>query len=303
MILRRTAMVFLLSMALALTGACGGSAATNDPEIRLYYYGSNAASSGGTSVGSTKQDAETVHGIYSAISSDGINFTEESGVRFEKAGIADPDVFPVTYDNYVMFTSIGRRLVKATSMIDAGTFVEDTEFDWDSGSVCSSYLVASHHTTFYCDGGDIRYAFYNASTGGLEPAGVALENPFDSGTICDPTVVRIDSGDYVMYYGYAPEGSTGPLQHSIYYALSANGLTYIDAGIMIKDQASAPGAIFLNGKIYLYYVDGAADTTAVGISEDNGYSFTFQSIAITGRTADSVQDPNPAYNYPPYTYE
>lgn len=52
-----------------------------DGRYRLYYYGCRE-----------NPDAEGKHSIYSAISKDGIRFTEEKAV-FEREGLVDPDVF------------------------------------------------------------------------------------------------------------------------------------------------------------------------------------------------------------------
>jgi hypothetical protein len=161
------------------------------------------------------------------------------------------------------------------------------------GSVCSTVMIGENLTTFYCGNGAIDYAFYNTSTGMLDPVGRALANPFSDGIICDPTVIQLEDGTYIMYYKYSPPDATGPMQHSIYYATSADGLTYTDSGVLIKDQASVPGAVIIDGKIYLYYVDGPTDTTAVGISQGDVATFDFQSVVITGQTAAKAWDPNP----------
>jgi len=284
-----------LSIALSVfIWGCGGSSTPPaQPIIRLFYYGSETAPPSDKAALSGKQDMEPAHKIYSAVSSDGVNFTEEEGVRFEREAITDPDVFPVSTSEWIMFTSHGAEIIKATSSSVIGTYVEDISFSWDLGSVCSTVPIGDKLTTFYCGNAGIDYAFYNTSTGQLEAVGRALENPFGDGMICDPTVIQLEDGTYVMYYKYAPPGSTGPLQHSIYYATSADGLTYTDSGILIKEQASVPGAVMVDGRIYLYYVDGSVDTTAVGISQGGVAAFEFQPVTITGQTAAKAWDPNP----------
>lgn len=286
-ILSRMCIAIAIAISLFLS-ACGGSSTPEaQPIIRLFYFGSENVPT------PDKQDAEPAHKIYSATSSDGINFTEEEGVRFEKEFITDPDVFMVSTSEWIMFTSLGSQIIKAISEMVNGTYVEEVNFGWDMGSVCSTVPIGEHFVTFYCGGGNIDYAFYNTSTGYLEPVGTALINPFADGIICDPTVIRLEGGTYVMYYKYSPPDATGPLQHSIYYATSADGLTYTDSGVMIKDQASVPGAVIVDGTIYLYYVDGPTDTTAVGISQGDVATFDFQPVTITGQTAAKAWDPNP----------
>jgi len=65
-------------------------APVGDEVIRLYYYGPSK-------LGVNPEEIPGAHNIYSASSSDGINFKEDQGVRFSYdsgilSGITDPDV-------------------------------------------------------------------------------------------------------------------------------------------------------------------------------------------------------------------
>jgi hypothetical protein len=280
--------VLAATASLFMTACSGESSPTphDEPIIRLFYYGPEF---GG---GDKQGEVAPLHKIYSATSSDGISFTEEEGVRFEKENITDPDVFAVP-GQYVMFTSIGSQIAKATSETAAGTYAEDTSFNWNNGAVCSTSFIGDKFVTFYCSGNNINYAFYNTDTGELEQVGTALTNPFADGMICDPTVIRALDGTYIMYYKYAPSEAMGPMQHKIYYATSPDGFVFTDSGVLVKDEASVPGAIMIGGKIYLYYVDGPTDSIAVGISEDGGATFAFQAVTIEGQSAAKAWDPDP----------
>jgi hypothetical protein len=69
--------------------------------------------------------------IRSATSTDGINFTEDPGVRFshpEISGITDPDVVRLNDGSWLMFGSLGTALLKATSPISDGAFTLDESF-------------------------------------------------------------------------------------------------------------------------------------------------------------------------------
>lgn len=143
--------------------------------------------------------------IHSAISSDGINFTEEPGIRFIKNNITDPDVFMLNDSLWVMFVSKGTTLVRATSA-DGLTFTEDPTFNWNNGGVCSTFLFPGGiFRTYYCGQGGIKSA---ASTDGYNltvESGIRIQ-PGTNEFICDPTMVHLDS-IYIMYYKSAPLSS------------------------------------------------------------------------------------------------
>lgn len=142
--------------------------------------------------------------IHSAVSMDGFNFTEESGIRFTKDGITDPDVFMVNDSLWVMFVSMGTTLVRAISA-DGLTFTEDTTFNWNNGGVCSTFLFSGGiFRTYYCGQGGIKSA---TSTDGynltFEP-GVRIQAGANE-SICDPTLVhQMTDSTYIMYYKTAP---------------------------------------------------------------------------------------------------
>jgi hypothetical protein len=160
-----------------------------DGRIRLYYI---------------DLDPQPPKDVHSAISSDGINFTEEAGIRFTKNNITDPDVFMLTDSSWVMFVSKGTTLVRATSS-DGLTFTEDPTFIWNNGAVCSTFLFPGGiFRTYYCGGG-IKSATstdgYNLSV----ESGIRIQ-PGANESVCDPTMVHLGS-TYIMYYKSAPTTS------------------------------------------------------------------------------------------------
>lgn len=158
-----------------------------DGRIRLYYI---------------DLDPQPPKDVHSAISSDGINFTEEAGLRFTKNNITDPDVFMLNDSLWVMFVSKGTTIVRATSP-DGLTFTEDPTFIWNNGAVCSTFLFPGGiFRTYYCGMGGINSA---SNTDGYNLAidtGVRL-TPGANEFICDPTLVYLNSV-YIMYYKSAP---------------------------------------------------------------------------------------------------
>jgi hypothetical protein len=89
------------------------------------------------------------------------------------------------------------------------------------------------------------------------------------------------------------EPTSGPYLHKIYSATSADGIHWTVNNTLLVNHASVPGAVYYNGKIYLYFVNGAgAERLSVAISTDQGKSFTVHDVAITGSNSPRPVDPS-----------
>jgi len=241
--------------------------------------------------------------IRSATSTDGIHFTEDPGVRFshpEVSDITDPDVVRLNDGSWLMFTSLGTALLKATSPISEEVFTFDELFNWTQGGVPGSYNFNGTVRTFVCHESGISVGTYDTGNGTLIYDGVALNAPPDGGMICDPSVIEVD-GQYLMFYKYEPPEGTFA-EHEIYVATSSDGTTWTQhSQNRFIGMGSVPAAIYYNGIIYVYFCDyyfcGSASTPAPGdlglfISRDQGATFTFSAITIQGKT-DRPVDPAP----------
>lgn len=79
----------------------------------------------------------------------------------------------------------------------------------------------------------------------------------------------------------------GPFERTLKTAISSDGLSYVSNDLWISDQANVPDALMKeNGDVYLYYtgwmVGDLLNTTAVAISQDNGNSWIFKYLELTG---------------------
>jgi hypothetical protein len=174
--------------------------------IRLFYYGPS----------STTGDPAVLlgsHNIYSATSSDGINFKEETGVRFSfesitPLGITDPDVVRLNDGSWLMFLSMGSNLLKAISPVSSGTFTLDPSFVWNRGGVPGSFNFGGTIRTFVCTQNGIQMTAYDQNSGSLNDIGIALGGP-TSGMIADPSVIQVGN-KYLMIYKYATSASAPP---------------------------------------------------------------------------------------------
>lgn len=261
--------------------------------IRLYYYGCMVTGGDPASVSGP-------HNIYSATSSDGINFTEDPGVRFSYDsgagfGITDPDVVQMNDVSWLMFISMGTSIIKATSPDSLGTFTRDSAFQWNQGGVPGSYNFDGTIRTFVNHGRDIGAAVYETASGSLQYGGIAISAPA-VGSVESPSVIKI-ADTYYMFYHYRPNDGAMPSTHKIYMAASLDGITWSqhDVNRYICD-GSVPGAVYYNGAIYVYHcgllmVPGERVDLGVAVSLDNGVTFTEYRILIKNKVMTGVVDP------------
>jgi len=111
--------------------------------------------------------------------------------------------------------------------------------------------------------------------------------------VSDPTLVRLKDGKVRMYYkGATGGGGPGQAVHSVFSAISTDGLSFEKEGIRVDSRqtpdggwASVPEAILLpDGRVRIYYVSDGADVghgVVSAISED-GLSFTREGPVLQG---------------------
>jgi hypothetical protein len=85
-----------------------------------------------------------------------------------------------------------------------------------------------------------------------------------------------------------------PYYHRIYSATSVDGLSWTASSTVVFDHASVPGAVYFNGKVYLYFVNAACgEKLSVAISDNYGSTFAVYDVAISGSHSPRPVDPNP----------
>jgi len=109
----------------------------------------------------------------------------------------------------------------------------------------------------------------------------------------DPTLVVLKDGRARMYYkGATGPGGPGQSVHSVFSAVSTDGLRFEKEGIRIDSQqtpdrgwASVPEALVLpDGRVRLYYVSDGLDVKhgIVSAISDDGLNFTREETRLTG---------------------
>lgn len=117
--------------------------------------------------------------------------------------------------------------------------------------------------------------------------------------VSDPAPVKLQDGRVRIYYkGANGGGGPGQAVHSIFSAISADGLNFEKEGIRIDSQktadggwASVPEAIILpDGKVRIYYVSNGADVGhgIVSAISDDGLNFTREGPVLPGYVDPAV---------------
>jgi hypothetical protein len=143
--------------------------------------------------------------IISAISSDGITFQQESGVRYQEDTITDPDAINMG-NVWRMFVSKGPVTVSTVSS-DGLTFARENELPL-SGSVTCTVRVDGGYRIYYHSSvpgkGLCIYSAFSQDGSTWVDEGLRLEpgaaGALDQGGVGDPAVVRMPDGSYRMYY-------------------------------------------------------------------------------------------------------
>lgn len=167
----------------------------DDGTLRLYFFGSEITQ------GDPAQ-ASGPHKVYSATSTDGIDFTVESGVRFESNQLTDPDV--VYYNGtWYMYYSAGSTTKLATSS-DGLTFTSKAMTGGSVGGVPGAVSTGSSVLLFGCSQG-ISEA---SSTNGVNFNIIKQDIIKTSSIICDPSPIKLTDGTYAMAYKIETGGQT-----------------------------------------------------------------------------------------------
>lgn len=141
------------------------------------------------------------HKILSAFSTDGINWVQEEGIRYEDYGVTDPFVIKMgnVWKMYLFMPEKG-KLISAHST-DGLTFIKD---NWTFTGASPSVLELSdgRYRLFSCDEGMIVSAISNDGTNWSSEGTVI---PVLSGYfLCDPSPTLLEDGTYLMTYKRQP---------------------------------------------------------------------------------------------------
>ena len=158
----------------------------SDGRIRLYYFDINEQR--------ISPNQEATNKIYSAISTDGIHFVQDDGIRFERKGIFDPDAVEVngTWRLYVGDIE-GNEVISAVSSDGLSFTEEGTAF---SGGAVPDVFFKDGTYYLYTAGIDISTS-QNGANFSKTPYSFRSQQ---SMVTADPSVIQMDGGTYMMLY-------------------------------------------------------------------------------------------------------
>ncbi|MBI2588596.1 exo-alpha-sialidase [Candidatus Saccharibacteria bacterium] len=164
---------------------------TDSGKLRLFYIAFPGPPTPG-------QPPTSVNRVYSATSSDGINFKEEQGVRFEYGQITDPDVIKID-NRWFMYLAQGPKQIYATSN-DGSSFTYQG-IARQKGSVSKTVSVGDgKYRQFYCANGISS----STTTDGINWVDESVNLTAAAGKIiCDPSPVQLDNNSWLMIYKLA----------------------------------------------------------------------------------------------------
>ena len=155
-----------------------------DGGIRLYYFDINEER--------ISHDPSGTNKIYSAISTDGIHFEQDDGVRFSKKGIFDPDVIEVNEVWRMYVGGIG-GIISAVSS-DGLNFVEEG-IAFNGGAVPDVFFKDDTYY-LYTAGIDISTSSNGAT---FTKTSYRFESNINMLT-ADPSVIELNDGTFLMFY-------------------------------------------------------------------------------------------------------
>ncbi len=290
-----------------------------DGRLRLYYLDFSALQ--------PKPGAPAQATIYSAVSADGVHFTQEEGYRFRADDlITDPDVVQVG-EQWWMYVLAGPKLLVAQSS-DGLNFTPVAELT-DAGLSGTFALADGTLRQFYCTAGG---TFAHDSSDGLNWGQATLVLP----ELCGSSALQLPDGSWVVpavrvdmpqqappppnehggqpaqQLGMAPQDGQpagpgaptpngpqgqgappqqgGPYFHQVHLARSDDGLHWETLG-MVRDHASVPELVRWQGTLWIYAVDGVEHGLIVLRQGADG-SWEEQRVQIEGFDASSAVDPD-----------
>lgn len=239
----------------------------------------------------TRSESGQAPATYSAISSDGINFTFEPGVRFAVTGknVLDPSTIRIgdsthyfaggLLGNYHAVSADGLTFLRRPDVIVAG---RDIKFS-------NGISVPGGYRFYGFDNQPPKNILSMFSTDGyqwaLEPGirlGVDPTSGIESEYAIDAAVAQLPDSSYLMVFvTLIPEATTGAVDWKPFFTLSPDeGISFSLDTTAVIPNASVPGPNIANDGRMILGFSGGLGGRGQAVTSDNGRSFT----RLTGYT-------------------
>lgn len=219
-------------------------------------------------------------GIVSAVSDDGLAFTEEAGVRV--SGGCDPTIVPLEDGGYRMYYKVqvdpNTHVIHSAVSRDGLSWVKEGLRYQNLGSPCHGWTSVPDAVSL--PDGRVRIYFVcgkmlNAVASIISGDGLSftLEEGFRLERAVDPNVLRLPDDTYLMFYATAPEGRPVVPPSRIYTARSRDGLNWTVEGEVLRagglndpSMVVDPSAVALPSGRYRVYYGGGGQVILSAIS-------------------------------------
>lgn len=180
--------------------------------------------------------------IYSAVSSDGVNFTIEGKV-FSYPSITDPTVTQLQDGSFLMAAAdhAGMKILIAKSL-DGRSYTKIGEVNQSGIPELMALSDGSVRLFYQGAGGILSYRSTNGGSTWTAESGLRLQS---QDFVADPSVVRTATGGWVMFVKGQVPGAQGPSGHRVFMAESQDGSSFTLVSGMILDKASVPEGVLL----------------------------------------------------------
>lgn len=221
----------------------------SDGRLRMYYFGSFS-----TSGDPVTNQPDGINRFYSAVSSDGLVYTEEAQV-ITGEGISDPFVLQLLDGSYIMYISKGVSVLSARSS-DGLSFTWDSGNRTTSGGVPGALLLADGKVRLFFHSGNGIKSATSSDEAGLffaDESGFRIDPPADSNYLAgDPNPIDYSSGKELMCYKVGLIGN--PFSDQVYVVQSSNeGVAWSAVSSTAAATGSVPTIVKdSSGKLILY---------------------------------------------------
>lgn len=184
--------------------------------------------------------------IYSAVSTDGINFTVED-VVFQLNNITDPTVVQLPDSTYLM--ALAQHAQQSTNIIFAksidGVSFHQTTTITNAGIPELALLNDGSLRVYYNKIGGIgSHRSTDNGNSWVAETGLRLSAMFFVG---DPSVIKVNDNQWLMFVkGFNNTGLSDPRGHNVRMAESNDGNTFTLVGNVLIDSASVPEGVLIS---------------------------------------------------------
>jgi hypothetical protein len=211
-------------------------------------------------------------GVVSAVSNDGINFTEEPGARLSEGGAGQPRIFRLSDGRWRLYTTKTDAIVSFVSD-DGLDFVEEPGYRITASEAGLDSLSSPAIIEFAP--GQYRMYYSNLAMPGEGPGGKRIGSAISNdlltwtvepgfrlgegaGVLTDsaehPFPVQATDGSIYLFYGKFTGPGTG--QEGLYRAVSKDGLNFTEERFTGLNMGNDPEIVRLpNGEQLVYYGD------------------------------------------------